>query len=181
MKVSASQRGMILPVDLVVNYNGDLVLMARKKIVLVKISNAQLLVWMPEVFYHLAQKSQEIGQMMVSARPKERSLLVDLEISCKHELALTVSQKNVQMKILNVQLHVQMPEVLYHLVKKSWEIGQMKESAKPRGMTLHVDLDFNYNMECVQMESQKNVKLLISSEQFLVSRPELLYLPVVRS
>ena len=57
MKVSASQRGIILPVDLVVNYNGDLVLMARKKIVLVKISNAQLLVWMPEVFYHLAQKS----------------------------------------------------------------------------------------------------------------------------
>ena len=57
MKVSASQMGIILPVDLVVNYNGDLVLMAHKKIVHVKISNAQLLVWMPEVIYHLAQKS----------------------------------------------------------------------------------------------------------------------------
>ena len=57
MKVSASQMGMILPVDLVVSYNGDLVSMAHKKIVHVKISNVQLLVWMPEVFYHLARKS----------------------------------------------------------------------------------------------------------------------------
>ena len=57
MKVSASQRGMILLVGLVVNYSGERVLMAHKKIVHVKISNVKLLVWMPEVIYHLAQKS----------------------------------------------------------------------------------------------------------------------------
>ena len=57
MKMSASLRGMILLVGLVVNYNGDLVLMAHKKIVHVMMSNAQLLVLTPEVIYHLAQKS----------------------------------------------------------------------------------------------------------------------------
>ena len=57
MRVSASQRGIILLVGLVVNYNGGHVSMAHKKIVHVKISNVQLLVWMPEVIYHLAQKS----------------------------------------------------------------------------------------------------------------------------
>ena len=57
MKMSASLRGMILLVGLVVNYNGERVLMAHKKIVHVMMSNAQLLVWMPEVIYHLAQKS----------------------------------------------------------------------------------------------------------------------------